>query len=43
MELSSEGRVGQLAPVKFHHILIHEIAALFLASPDQTPIRQQQN
>jgi hypothetical protein len=43
MELSSEGRVGQLAPVKFHHILIHEIAALFLASPDQAPIRQQQN
>jgi hypothetical protein len=42
-ELSSEGRIGQLAPVKFHHILIliHEIAVLFLASPDQAPIRQQ--
>jgi hypothetical protein len=38
-ELSSEGRVGQLAPVKFHHILIRGTAALFLASPDQAPCK----
>ena len=42
VESSSEGKVGQLAPVKFHRILVHDFAAPPWASPSQVSAWQQQ-